>query len=396
MTSPDFREYINLTIYDTTPQQLYDDSVTYAQTAMPEFEPRIGTIEDALLQSMAYVGGILATGINRLPNGLMEGMCRLLGFTRNEAEFATGTVTFTSSVNTGIVIPKGTAVTYDVYEDGITTSYPFSTDTDLIIPSESDTGTVAVTAINSGKYPSLLDGQSLTLVSQIPYIIAVELAADIATGADSETQPEFFDRAAKYFASLNTTIATASQMSNYIATYYPTVPVLKVYDLTTSSDMLFTAVESAGKVTVAVCAANGDALTSGVKTALDDDLSDRCVAGLDIAIVDMDKFDMAINISIATMDGFSPSEVAASVTLALDSYLDFLGWDFQQTINQNILIAKASQISGVKYVSSLSMTLNVNAAGKAEYETVGGSPTGNVKMLKKGVIPVGAADVSVI
>ena len=396
MTSPDFREYVDLTIYDTTPQELYDNAVTYAQTAMPEFDPRIGTIEDALLQSMSYVGGVLATGINRLPNGLMEGMCRLLGFTRNEAEFATGTVTITTSINTGTVIPKGTVVTYDVYNDGITTSYPFETDSDLVIAAESDSGDVSVTATIAGKYPSLLNGQQLTLVSQVPYVIATELADDISVGADSESQTEFFNRAAKYFASLNTTIATASQMTNYIGTYYASVPIAKVYDLTDSSAMLFSASSSPGNVTVSVCDTNGDALSSDVKTTLGDDLSERCVAGLTISIADMESFDVAVNISIAVIDGFAPAEVNANVTTVLDSYLSHTGWDFQTSINKNILIAKASQVAGVKYVSSLSMVLNANASGKAENEMVGGSPTGNVTMLKKGVVPIGAADVSVI
>jgi Baseplate J-like protein len=396
MTSPDFREYVDLTIYDTTPQALYDEAVTYAQTALPEFEPRIGTIEDALLQSMAYVGGVLATGINRLPNGIMEGMCRLLGFNRLEAEFATGEVTFTTSVNTGTVIPKGTVVTYDTYNDGITTSYPFSTDSDLIIPSESDSGNVTVTATVASKYPALLAGQSLTLVSQVPYVIATEMYDDLSVGADSESPTAFFTRAAQYFASLNATIATASQMSNYIVSNYSTVPVVKVYDLTDSSLMLFSEADAPGKVTVCVCNTNGDALTSTVKTELGDDLSDRCVAGLTISVIDMDEFDVAVNIAISVLDGFAPAEVSAAVTAVIDSYLSHTGWDFQETINKNILIAKASQISGVKYVSSLNMVLNVNAAGKADEEEVGGSPTGNITMLKKGVIPIGAADVSVI
>ena len=67
MTSPDFREYIDLTIYDTTPQDLYDEAVVYAQTALSEFEPRLGMVEDAILQSMAYVGALIAVSINDKP-----------------------------------------------------------------------------------------------------------------------------------------------------------------------------------------------------------------------------------------------------------------------------------------------------------------------------------------
>lgn len=395
MTSPDFREYVDLTIYDTTPQTLYDDSVTYAQTAMPEFDPRIGTIEDALLQGMAFVGAILATGINRLPNGLMEGILNLLGFARNEAQFATGTATITTSINTGTVIPKGTVFTYDVFEDGITTSYPFETNSDLVIASTFDEGEVAITATNAGQYPALLAGQTLTLVSQVPYVIAVELTDDIEVGADTENQTQFFNRGAQYLASLNSTIATSAQMTNYISANYTTVPVFKVYDLVNSADMLFATADALGYVTVAVCNTDGGALTSTVKNDLLADLDDRCVAGLTIAVVDMLNFTVQVNVSVSVLDGFTPSTVTNEVAAVLNSYLTYSGWDFAETINKNILIAKASQVPGVRYISSLAIVIT-GSTTYAEMEEVATVETGNVTILRAGVVPVGTAEVSAI
>jgi hypothetical protein len=395
MTSPDFRDYIDLTIYDTTPQILYDDSVTYAQTAMPEFDPRIGTIEDALLQGMAFVGAILATGINRLPNGLMEGILTLLGFARKEAQFATGTATITTSINTGTVIPQGTVFTYDVFEDGITTSYPFETDSDLVIASTFDEGEVAITATNAGQYPALLAGQTLTLVSQVPYVIAVELTDDIEVGADTETQTQFFNRGAQYLASLNATIATSAQMTNYIGAYYATVPVLKVYDLVNSTDMLFATADAPGYVTVAVCNTDGGALTSTVKNDLLADLDDRCVAGLTITVVDILNFTVQVNVSVSVLDGFTPSTVTDEVAAVLDKYLTYSGWDFAETINKNILIAKASQVPGVRYISSLAIVIT-GSTTYAEMEEVAAVETGNVTILRAGVVPVGTAEVSAI
>ena len=395
MTSPDFRDYIDLTIYDTTPQILYDDSVTYAQTAMPEFDPRIGTIEDALLQGMAFVGAILATGINRLPNGLMEGILTLLGFARKEAQFATGTATITTSINTGTVIPQGTVFTYDVFEDGITTSYPFETDSDLVIASTFDEGEVAITATNAGQYPALLAGQTLTLVSQVPYVIAVELTDDIEVGADTETQTQFFNRGAQYLASLNATIATSAQMTNYIGANYTTVPVFKVYDLVNSTDMLFATADAPGYVTVAVCNTDGGALTSTVKNDLLADLDDRCVAGLTITVVDILNFTVQVNVSVSVLDGFTPSTVTDEVAAVLDKYLTYSGWDFAETINKNILIAKASQVPGVRYISSLAIVIT-GSTTYAEMEEVAAVETGNVTILRAGVVPVGTAEVSAI
>ena len=442
MTSPDFRQYIDLTVFDTTPQKLYDDSVTYAQTAMPEFDPRIGTIEDALLQSMSFVGAVLATGINRLPNGLMEGILRLVGFTRNEATFATGSVLITTSINTGVVIPAGTVVTYDVLEGDIVTSYPFATDTDLIIASTFDSGTVAVTATTAGKYPALLAGQALTLVSQVQYVLTTALTADLDVGADTEGQTAYFNRGAQYLASLNTTLATSSQMTNYISSNYTSVPVFKVYDLMNSSNMLFATADAPGYVTVAVCNTDGAALTTDVKNELDADLEDKCVAGLTLDVVNMLNFGVVVTIAIDVLDGFTPATVQADVATVIESYLSFTGWDFSETINKNILIAKVSQISGVKFVSSLSMSTTKTAgsfvigtsytivtAGTTNFTLIGAAnstvgtvftatgvgagtgtasatfttpemvssvATGNITILRAGLVPVGDAEVTVI
>lgn len=442
MTSPDFRKYIDLTVFDTTPQKLYDDSVTYAQTAMPEFDPRIGTIEDALLQSMSFVGAVLATGINRVPNGLMEGILRLVGFTRNEATFATGSVLITTSINTGAVIPAGTVVTYDEFDGDIVTSYPFATDTDLIIPSTFDSGTVAVTATFAGKYPSLLSAQALSLVSQVQYVLTTALTADIAVGSDTEPQTAYFNRASQYLASLNATLATASHMTNYISSNYTTIPVFKIYDLMDSTNMLFATADAPGYVTVAVCNTDGASLTNTVKNELDADLEDRCVAGLTLDVVNMLNFGVTVTIAIDVLDGFTPATVQADVATVIESYLSFTGWDFSETINKNILIAKVSQISGVKFVSSLSISTTKTAgsfvighsytivtAGTTDFTLIGAAnntvgtvftatgvgagtgtagatfttpeivssvATGNITILRAGLVPVGDAEVTVI
>jgi len=51
MPSPDFSQYIDLTTDDRTAEDLYDEAVEYARIALPEFTPRVGTIEDSILQA---------------------------------------------------------------------------------------------------------------------------------------------------------------------------------------------------------------------------------------------------------------------------------------------------------------------------------------------------------
>ena len=52
MASPDFSEYIDLTINDLQPPDIYSLAREYALVSLPEFNPRTGTVEDAVLQAM--------------------------------------------------------------------------------------------------------------------------------------------------------------------------------------------------------------------------------------------------------------------------------------------------------------------------------------------------------
>ena len=126
MTSPNFSQYIDLTVSDLNVVDIYDDSVEYAQTNLPEFNPRVGTIENAILEAVSYQTGNIVTAINRLPDGLMEGLLSLMGFDRIEATQASGTVTIELIINTGSTILAGTAFSFDVYDaEGVLTQYLF-------------------------------------------------------------------------------------------------------------------------------------------------------------------------------------------------------------------------------------------------------------------------------
>ena len=233
MASPNFTPYVDLTINNKTITEVYDASVQYDQTALPEFNPRVGTIENALLEAVAHATGSLITTINSLPDGLMEGLLKLMGFSRVEATPSTASVEISLSVNTGATISAGTVFSYNVFDsEGVLTQYLYETIADLTIASGSTTGTAAVTASDPSAYPDIPVGTELTVVSSTPFILTVTLTSISTVGTDTETDSEYFDRAVTFLGSLSASIATASQLTNYIAVTYPTVSRFKVFDLT--------------------------------------------------------------------------------------------------------------------------------------------------------------------
>lgn len=384
MSNPDFTDYIDFTIYDLDASTIYTDAVEYAKTSFPEFTPRVGTIENALLEASSFQTMYMVDAVNRLPDGLMEGLLKLMGFNRVSATASEATVEFEVTVNTGVTISAGTVVSYDVTVDGVLTQYLYETETDLVIASGNTTGTTSVVAVNPSEYPEIPVGSTLTLVSTSPYILDVTLTALASVGKDAETDTEYFRRGATFLASLNNSLVTSSQMTNYIAVTYPTVARFKVYDLTDSADMDFSEPAVAGEVTIALCDSVGDPIGSAQKTIIQDDLESRTVAGLNINLYDMQIFDVDIAVSVVVETNYSTATVSTAVSAAIEQYLSIAGWDWKQDIDSRRLVAIAAKVPGVSYVVSAACTL------PTAVPTLATASSGNITILEKGAIPIGA------
>lgn len=356
MPSPDFSNYIDLTLYDIDPSSIYDEAIAYARTSVPEFSPRVGTLEDAIMQACAYNTSLIYSQINRLPDGLMEGLARLSGLERLEATFATGTVEIEVFDNNGATISAGTVIQYEVIADDIISSYPFETVTDLVIAEPDTTGTVAIKAIYAGQYPALLTGQALTLVSPAPAVISLSLASTLLVGTDTETDTEYFNRATQHFASMSSVLTTKIQLANYVKANYPNIPYFGVFDLTSTTDLAWDAADAAGCVTLVVGNTVGENLSAGEKSSLLADLQTRCVAGLTITLADFSKVDMTVQCDIAILTGYSSLEVRTAVDEQLTNLLSYAGYNFNGSVIKNELISFVATIPGVKYVSDITFS----------------------------------------
>jgi hypothetical protein len=209
-------------------------------------------------------------------------------------------------------------------------------------------------------------------------------------GTDTETDTEYFDRGVRYLASLSTSISTASQMTNYISVNYPTVARFKVYDLTDSFvSMLISASPVAGAVAIALCDSVGDAIPTIQKNIVRDDIRSKAVAGLTVAMYDMQTFNVEVTASISVETNYSTASVSLAVSEAIESYLSIAGWDFATSIDSKYLTTIASKVPGVKYVDSMSVALD-----GATTEAADAAP--NVTLLKKGAIPIGACTTTAV
>lgn len=248
----DFSEYIDLTLFDKEPGDIYRDSIDVARLTLPEFNLRIGTPEDAIFQAMAYVSSLNIASLNRLPDRLMAGILSMMGFSRQSAVPAEIDVVLTIADLNGGVIPENTAFTYDaVFEDEVI-QYAFRTTVATTVPPSENSNfpsvTVTVECTDAGVIPPISSGVELNIISSGTDIVSAVTAnpSNFANGINADTDEDYLSRATTYLRSLTSSLVKAGQVDAYLLTRYPAiVSRVKTYDLTNGDE-----VASGGDITL--------------------------------------------------------------------------------------------------------------------------------------------------
>jgi hypothetical protein len=244
----DFSEYVNLTVFDKEPGDIYLDSVELARLVLPEFSLRIGSPEDAIFQAAAYMSALNISAINRLPDRLMAGIMTMLGFQRQEAISAEVDVTITLSSYEGGVLPIGTTFTYEaVFEDElqsfafVTTSVLQFPATDLEVSFDYPSLSTTLVALQGGVMPPVGSGEELNVISAgtgIQSCVTNSPISNFANGVNADLDQEYLSKSVTYLRSLSSAITKASQVDAYLLSSYPSlISRVKTFDLTSSSDV---------------------------------------------------------------------------------------------------------------------------------------------------------------
>jgi len=249
MASPDISRYVDLKIYDLQPSDIYDAAVQYANTALPEWTPVPGSVEDAVLQANAFMTGQLVGAINRLPSGLMEGLLRLYGIERSSGSAPTGTALVTFIDFDGYTLPAGTRLGFVERSGNDSILYAFETTETVTVGAGVNTIIVPIRGLAFQQYPNLTDGENLQLLSAVSYVDEVSLQGDLSSGADAETDEEFLNRASLVLGRLSEAVALPSQMERYALTDFANVYRSKAYSRIRCDASLTALSRSEGEVT---------------------------------------------------------------------------------------------------------------------------------------------------
>lgn len=238
----DFSEYIDLSIFDAEPGDIYFDAIEVARLTLPEFNLRVGTPEDAIFQAAAYISSLNIASINRIPDRLMEGIVNILGYSKQQAVAAEVDVTITLDSYSGGTIPAGTIFSYETLFEDEVTEFAFQTVQTVVIngienPGEEDelpSASVTVSCLTPGVIPPITTpGTELSVISAGTNILSVDTFANFANGLNADEDSDYLSKSATYLRSLSSAINKSSQLDSYVISSYPdVVSRTKSYDLT--------------------------------------------------------------------------------------------------------------------------------------------------------------------
>jgi|694.fasta_scaffold02983_7 hypothetical protein len=382
----DFSEYVYLVPFDVSPTDVYLDSIEYAKIALPEFQPRQGTPEDAILQAVSYISALNISAINRLPDRLMAGLVAMMGVEINEGTQAVIDVKFTCIDYDGTIVPQGTIVRYDYEFLGEQKSIYFETIEEGTIPVVVYTGTEALPTV-------IVEARAIDVGATLPVPVNTALGIDtptssisgatvnefISNGTSPETTEQFLNRAVQFLGSLSSSFARASQIDGYVlSTFATTVSRCKAYDLTNSASGLEWAdADEPGYVTIFVYGIN-TTLTIDQKSDILIDVQNRTVAGLELEVRDASIVTLTVSIQVAYSSSYESTVVQENVETVLTNYFSPVNYRFAEGIKLSEFYSIASSVPGVLYVQSLTVT--PGSGGTSDVDE-------NVLFTKKGSLP---------
>ena len=386
----DFSPYVNMRLYDKQPSDIYLNALEIAQMNIPQFELRVGTVEDAIFQAMAYMTSLSVTHINALPNRLMEGVLAMMGVPRLDGSNATVTVDVELATYSGTTITAGTTFLHEtsIFGEVIQTYYQVvgaTTISDVAQDPEADpptplpTGQVRLMAIDTGTVPTIVDGDVLTVLNINAQVLSVTATDDFVQGEEPEDDGEYLARGVTMLSSLSDALVTAGQIEKYIASTYPAVKRVKAYDLTDSDlDSDINAEDAPGYATAYVY---GDNVEINIlqRLQIQKDVNDRTSAGLGVRITPARIVSASLSASVEIPSSYSIVSASTAIAQAIKSYISPLYFPYTDTsIRTNSIVGMLSKLPSVLYVSDIAISSN-------DMDVEAG--TGNLIFQQKGDLP---------
>ncbi len=385
--SPDWSDYVDLTPFDQTVSSILEESLTQARALIPEWTPRVGQIETTMMEATAYQTANIVRAANRLPGATVETLLKLFNITRSNGVKATATVNITFTDTAGYTLPANTALAH-YGTDGSISVFMLDTAVTTTAGNISVSG-AAVTAQSVGTdFNAVSNGSTLQVLSTVPYVSSVVLATKPSGGLNMETDSEYFTRAITTLSSYSSVLATESQLRSYVlTTYVGTVYRAKAYNKRRWADrnMVTGGGTHTGHVLLVVAGENVNGYSNSIEDAtvsaatistIQTSATDKTATGLTIEVHNAELVGIGVTATLKRLDTAASGTVSSACETALQNYLDSDAWEWDtendRVVRKNEIVSLLDGVTGVDYVSSVTLTLpeeTVAAATTADLGT---------------------------
>lgn len=367
MASPDIRRYVDLTLLDKDPQDVFEAALLELKTNLPEWIPREGNIEVLLLEALAMEVAEAIFTINRLPSGIVEVLLQLFGILRDSGAPPKVNLRFTVVNGLGYSIPAGVQAALTI--PGGVAPVVFTTDAELVIPPGNTSGVVSATGDRfTDEANNALPNTVLELLDSILYVDTVTLDSIITGGRSPETDDNYFSRAMNRFSRLQDTLVLPK---HFVAYALEQPDFYRAYAIDNWNGSTGVPGDHPGHITVAVYG-NGTPATSQQKSDLEAAMEQITMANLSVHVIDPTITQVDVTATVKAFPGYVAAEVKSAVEQALTDYLNPMQWGWGAVVRRNELIALISNVEGVDYVDTLSVPANdVTLSGYAPLADAG-------------------------
>ena len=353
--------YLGVSIDDADPQAIFDRMLALAETRLPQWEPRNGSLETVLLEACAVGMADLIYAANRVLGSLTEGVLNLYGVARDEGTPATGTVRLTLTGSQTTAIDAGTLFRL---EDADT----------LLIASETVTITgttvdVAVATTDTGGYLNAITaGTVCDPVIPVPHLAACALLTDLNGGSDPEDDLALLTRSANVLARVSSALVTAPSFAAYALEqpYVKRAVAVDQYD----HDGGHSPGDDDGYLAVYVYGA-GAAITADQKTALQQDMQAQCASILTMTVEDATPVTVAVTAAVTKAAGYDADELEAAIGSALGSVWSWQTSGFGADVSQIDVQTVIENVPGVDAVTTLSAPASPVSVAFDEFAVIG-------------------------
>lgn len=373
-------EYRNLLPDVADPNAIEEAVVEAIQDRFPDWEPAEGNLETWIIRALSVRLGELLETATDVADEIFVTYGDYRGIPRYSPERAVADSTWTFVDDAGYTIPAGAQVAIPRSGNEFVA---FEVAEETTVASGSTTAAVPLVALEPGA-----DGNGLTdppeLIDALVYVDSIALDAATSGGVDEEELADYLSRLRDRLRVATETPILPTDFETIARTFHPFVGRAIARDGYNPADDTD---DNARMITLAVTDADGEALSAGEKTEVEETLESLRETNFVVNVVDADYTEIDVEFTIAALDGFDASTVRSSVEAELTRYLSPDAWGlrlpragvpaesgYETTVRYLEIASVIDRVPGVDYVVSLAIALDGDTPGNADLTLTGGVP----------------------